>query len=558
MSSGRRTNDRRRRVLFSANQPETVRATAASRREVERLREARRPIAAYGSRVHRRLRARWFSLVPVRRRTLITLASVLMGIALLMSLAHYTSVAWPALAYKPEIARPLRIDRPDSFASWFTCLLLAACSGASLLIYQLRRYRSDDFQGRYRLWRLVLVVMVIASINSLVSLIDWSGAILDVAFGKRVALTGSDWIHLLVSIGGAVLALRLVAELRQCRFALGMMLFSCLMLAIPEAARWNVWELDTLGKWALATSAPLLAVTSMFVAFGAYLRMLYREVRQIEDGESLRERFQQMRLKIFGRSPDVDVTAAETEAEPEEREPKKRWWSKSTKKTEPLGHAQPEDAYEEEQNEEEEYEEEQEEEEEIVAEDEAEPVAKPKRRWFGLRSAKPVAEHAGPDEEVAAEETSEQPAVAKQKRGWFSRGKTAERESEAEPASKKESAASDEPPATKKSGGWFSMRLQPKAKVEEQATTSDEADEADEAEATDEEAPKRKRFGSGWFGGKKSQAEAASSESEAAEADDDGAGDEEYIDPDSIDWDTVSKAERRRLRKLIKRQGRAA
>ncbi len=82
MSNGRRTIDRRRRVLYSTNQADNARSTAASRREAERLREARRPTAAYGSRVHRRLRGRWFSLVPVRRRTMITIACLLSGITL--------------------------------------------------------------------------------------------------------------------------------------------------------------------------------------------------------------------------------------------------------------------------------------------------------------------------------------------------------------------------------------------------------------------------------------------------------------------------------------------
>ncbi len=322
MSNGRRTIDRRRRVLYSTSQADNARSTAASRREVERLREARRPTAAYASRVHRRLRGRWFSLVPVRRRTMITIASLLGGFAILLCAAHYAAVAWPSLAYRPDVARPLRLDRPDSFGSWFIGVLLAGSAGASLLIYQLRRYRVDDYQGRYRLWRLVLVVLMLASVNSLVSIIDWSGAILDAAFGKRVALTGGDWIRLVVSIGGAVLALRLIAEVRRSRFSLGMMIVACAILAIPQAANWNVLQDDTLLKWTAITSAPLLACTALFISLGGYLRMLYREVRQIEESDSLKERFQQMRLRIFQRSGEAE-TADDDEASGD-HEPRQR------------------------------------------------------------------------------------------------------------------------------------------------------------------------------------------------------------------------------------------
>ena len=241
-----------------------------------------------------------------------TVGGLLAAIALLLCGAHYASVAWPIIAYRPEIARPLRLDRADSFGRWFMVALLTGSAGASLLIYQLRRYRIDDYQGHYRLWRLVLAVLIIASVNSLVSIIDWSGALLDASFGKRVALTGADWVRLVVSFGGAVLALRLVAEVRRSRLALSMMILASLMLAFPEAAKWKFVEVESLGKWAAVTSAPMLACTFLFISLGGYLRMLFREVQQIDENDSLKERFQQMRSRVFQRSEaDDDETAAE-------------------------------------------------------------------------------------------------------------------------------------------------------------------------------------------------------------------------------------------------------
>ena len=94
--------------------------------------------------------------------------------------------------------------------------MLTATAGIALLIYQLRRYRNNDFRGQYRLWRLVIIVTLLASVNTLVSLLEWGGAILDAGFGKRVALAGSDWIRLIVTFGGGVLTLRMIAELRHC------------------------------------------------------------------------------------------------------------------------------------------------------------------------------------------------------------------------------------------------------------------------------------------------------------------------------------------------------
>ncbi len=295
MSYSRRTTERRRRVLYSTHHADSLRSTAAGRREAERLREARRPTAAYGSRVHRRLRGRWFSLVPVRRWTLGVAILGLLSLVAALCLAHHAAVAWPSVAGAPEIARPLRLDRPDSFGRWVACVISAVSAGVCLLIYQLRRYRTDDFEGHYRMWRLVLLVMLMTSVNELVGLLSWGGAILDATLGRRVALSGEDWVRIAVTIGGAALALRLIAEVRRCRWSLASMAAAWLILALPAASSWNVIEINSLGRWVLVSSAPLVGQTTLLIAFGVYLRMLYREVRHIDDSQPLSQRLGQLR-----------------------------------------------------------------------------------------------------------------------------------------------------------------------------------------------------------------------------------------------------------------------
>ncbi len=524
MTNGRRNSDRRRRVLYTAHHADSNPSTAASRREAERLREARRPTAAYGMRVKRRLRGRWFSLVPVRRRTLITTSSVLFGISLLLCAAHYASVAWPSIAYRPEIARPLRLDRPDSFGRWITCVMLTGSAGASLLIYQLRRYRIDDYQGRYRLWRLVLIVLMLASVNSLVSIIDWSGALLDAGLGRRVALSGSDWIRLVVSIGGAILSLRLIAEVRHSRWALLTMILACTLLSLPEAAKWNVIKLDSVGVWALVTSAPLLAFTSLFISLGGYLRMLYREVRQIDEGDSWAIRVQRFRLRVLQRTDDG--TAGDDRDKDEDQddsdrqdEPKRHWWRRQS--SSPRRDRQPG------QQENDDWEDDVEEKVTQVRRIDTAAVpddgddrrtdesARPGRRWFGLRRAKSAT---GGDDRSGVEEQAKPKQETKRR---------------------------------------FSLRLDPAAA----ARSNQKADQKSE-QADGESDAKPKRGLGGWFRGRKSPAEqdVASDdppESTARRPPRQG-NDEQEIDADDIDWDAMSKTERRRLRKKLRRQGRAA
>lgn len=506
MSHGRDVHDRRRRVLYSAHQAEHT--PAPSRREAERMREARRPQAVYGERVERRLQGRWFSLVPVRRRTMALVAGLIAAIAMALCAAHYVAVAWPSIANRPEIARPLRLDRPDSFGRWFTGAMLVTSAGVALLIYQLRRYRLDDYHGRYRLWRLVLLILVLASMNSLVGLIDWSGALLDAGFGKRVALSGSDWIRLVLSFSGAIFAIRLAIEVHRCRLALLSVLLAFGLLAIPEAANWHVLKVETIGNWLLVTSAPLLAMAALLIGLGSYLRLLYREVLDLPEPESMRERFQQLCHQLSVRLDQI-ATKTEPDEDEEEEQPKSKGWLRRSKED--------------------------------------------KRKASRVESKREKPKRRSADETKPAK-----------KRGWFgSRSEKAD-QPKREQVQDSEDAPAKEP---RKKSRRFSMRLAPPST--DQNTSG--ADSKSSSDSTSAATKSRKSGIGGWLrrdsGSQTDQAETKKSVSrseskskpavKAAEA---RQPEQELDEADTgnIDWSSMSKAERRRLRKQLKRRGRAA
>ena len=521
MPQGRRTNDRRRRVLYSAHQADHESTTAASRLEAERLREARCPQTTYGSRVHHRIRGRWFSLVPIRLRSMILVAGSLGFLATTLCIAHYAAIAWPPLATQPTIARPLRLDRPDSFGRWCMLAMLTVTAGTALLIYQLRRYRNDDFRGHYRLWRLVIAVTLLASVNSLVSMLDWGGAILDAGFGKRVALAGSDWIRLVVTFGGAVLTLRMIAELRRCRTALIMLLISCVMFAIPEAVKWNILKVESISYWTLTTTAPILGCTSLLISMLAYLRMLYREVKQVEQG-SLMERFQALRLKLFQtrETENTETPKGESSAttsqrgwrrhgtHDDENKSKAKRQPKPSRNTEGSETPQASNTG------------------ENIDGRLSKGVPGMKRRWFGLRKAKPAANKSATDAKPGT------------------------------PAKKSPAGNS------KKKRQRSSLRLKPKSTTSDQSNTSNNPSDASTSKGSQ---------GKGLLSWRRKQGTTDSESSaqenppkhlqtnkQVRERTEHQKPQEEPVDNGNIDWTSMSKSEKRRLRKQLKRERKAA
>lgn len=540
MTSERRPQlaERRRRVIYAHGlEP----GGAVSAKKIQRFRQARRPTSAYGARVHRRLRARWFGLVPVRRRTMAAVVAVLLVIGGLLTLAHYAAIAWPSLAYQEPLARPLRLDRSDSFGSWLAALLWATAAGIALLIYQLRRYRSDDFEGRYRLWRPVMLITLLVSLNSITGLVDWSGRLIDALVGRRAALAGSDWLWLGILVGGTALLLRLVREVWQSRLATASLLAGGLFLGFPALVRWQFISIDSLLAWALLHAAGLLAAICCWIGLLAYLRVLYRDVRQIEENDRLADRmrslavvqwWQQREARRSERAASRAASKQEKADAIEAARAEKRAAAQQAKADQAARKA------------------------EAAAQKEAEAEARRAQRREAKLSKAARSEPAGAQAgNAAGPEAAESDSQESQAGGASTARRSLWKRLGRKRAGASASAAeSGEPP---------SKGAEP---------SPQDADK--DSQRNDPAAPRKKRFGLGWRvrkkgsdgdGNDETDTEVASTPAAktatspaVAKPNPEATDEEAWIDPDSIDWDSLNKAERRRLRRQLKRQNRAA
>ena len=627
MPTTRRPNlgDRRRLVIYSQRFNED--ATGAVVRVADRTSDGRRNQAAYGSRVQRRLRARWYGLVPVKNRTLWSVAAILLASTSLLGVLHWCAFWWGPIAAHPEIARPFRLDRPDSFGTWFSAILLATTAGASFLVYQLRRYKSDDYHGHYRIWRIAIVLSLVASLDCVTGLVSWFGGTLDVLLAERDFLAGSDWIRLLLGFGGAAFALRLVTEVSRSGWAALVLVLSFIGYGIPLAVRWKIIETHVAAETMVVPIAITFARAGTMLAVVIYLRLLYREVRRIESGERLAVRLRGIfkskdkagadvgaLVPVKARAPrrrGVSVNATESEqvskkskptkgkavaaeesrndgevASGAARDPKPSFWSKLRRsqltsvetQTELETEDKPADVLRTSP------------ERESQAAEEDLPAEKKRSSWLKLPRRRPsigkveaeaepevLSDHEG-ELKLDAGTRGDAKLGAGKIRGWFK-----SRKSEAP----EESLADD--------------RNDRKVEVRGRVAERGRQDEGEKVEKDGEDvvnATATKRRWLGIFGGKAKSSDGAAElgdEEQAAassgppglanvkqqtlkspspvaepvvsgssnrlqsdEDDEDASGDETDVDFDSIDWDSLNKSERRRMRKVMKRQGKAA
>ncbi len=557
MSQFRRQGDRRRRVLMtSASAIAAANHTPGSRSRIESLREARRPTLVYGTRVRAGLRGRWFSLVPVDRSALAKLLAVVSAIVLAIVLMNDATVRFQSIESQSAFVNVFQIIRPGSLGRYVIGVMYLIVAGAAWMVYQLRRFRNDDFRGNYRLWQWIVAASLVASIASLVPLTAMFGAGIEMLMGRRIALSGHDWIGLFLVVGGAILALRTVAEMWRYRASLMMLMGGWFCVAMPVAAQWNVVAVNTNMRWSIVTAAPLLAVTLWFAATVSYLRSLYREVRGIERSTGFLQRLRDATPRPFFRGDSSEPSDTSREYEPSPTRKTVAAKLNNPARVRPAAAAS----------------------ESVEAE-----KTTVKRRWFGLLPpAKPRAAATntnGSETESRCEKTP--PGNAKRKVATANDDRD-ERVSDNDDASDESDDAIE---TTPKRRWWPSLRSRSKATSEAAATADDVEKESPAKEAGAQESERKKRrFGLGSMMKRNRGAQAddddadeqdrkttSSNRSDAdsnatakgrpdadLDEDDDEERDEENDSDDDIDWSSMNKAERRRMRKQLKRGGKAA
>ncbi|MEM6979552.1 MAG: hypothetical protein AAF539_07760, partial [Planctomycetota bacterium] len=300
MGPSRSDDRRRRRVLLHAATLDPSGFAAQSRSGAHR--DSTAQAANYGTRVRQSLRGRWFQLVPMSGIALTQVSAALVLLVSLLIGMHAAAIRFPGVASRPELVAVMRLDLPGSLAAYLQSIVHLMTAGVCILIYQLRRYRNDDFHGGYRLWRIVASAAVFASLVTIVPMVSLCGALLEWGFGQRVALSGNDWVGLCVTLGGVMLALRLMTELWSSRIAMILMVIGCTFAAVPVLHQWNLWST---APAMLVASALLLASTLWLLSCTLYLRQLYADVRGISPQTSWITRLREVSL---ARRPSSDAT----------------------------------------------------------------------------------------------------------------------------------------------------------------------------------------------------------------------------------------------------------
>ncbi|MFO0941971.1 MAG: hypothetical protein U0930_14575 [Pirellulales bacterium] len=275
--------DRRRRVLLDASAAEQAEGGKRDKNQSGQADATGKKGAGYSQDVRQACGTRLVQLIPVRKRSFSALIIASVSVTSFLLIAHYLVYVTGQLPwYGHPLAVALDATHPQSLAAWLGSHLWLMCLGATILTFQLRRHKLDDYRGEYRLWFWLVITCLIASIDSTTHITELFGQSLDRWSKINIGWSGKAVILATLSALIGMLGLRLCTELKSVPTSLVCWLLGLACWAGSAALGQEMLRLDMAIQtriW-LRAGLWLIGLTSIWIAAVAYLRHVYIEAQQ--------------------------------------------------------------------------------------------------------------------------------------------------------------------------------------------------------------------------------------------------------------------------------------
>ncbi|UUO06971.1 hypothetical protein M4951_01350 [Blastopirellula sp. J2-11] len=412
-------------------------------------------------------------------------AYYLLGIVLIGLLAtlHY---------YVSQKASFADLTTVNSLGGWLAIIAFWTATQAALVIYRIRRHRLDDYRGRYHVWLWAVAVLGIAGIDLLVDFRHPLGQLIEQASGRQFADLEHGWALLVATSFYGLAFARIVWEVRASRGSVVVALLSIATFGTFVAAKANLilWpqQIDAALSTCVLYLSGMWLMSMMLMQYARFVWMDAIGLIAVRAAAETTEAVEKSPAKTTRRRPTIVKKEEAEQATAAEADSEAGWFSWGAKKSKPAADEEAEQA--------------------PAPKRTAKPAAKTakkanedetlterKRGWFGFGGkrqsatetaaaavkevAKPAAKSAPPKPSVAKQEVKTSEAESP-KRGWFGFGAKkeaaadveAEKKQPAKPAAKSSTKPAEKSPAKEQAAdeqkrGWFGFGGKAKSEAEE-------------------------------------------------------------------------------------------
>ncbi|QDV27437.1 glycosyltransferase family protein [Aureliella helgolandensis] len=334
-------NDRRRRVLRdhleegqTGKTGKPLRGTPGSDPNFD---PSVKRSAGYSQDVRRACNHRLVQLIPVRLRSFLAVVLLSLFLPGLLLAAHYLIYVSGQLPwYGHPLAIVLDASHPRSIAAWVTSQMWLLCLGATILTFQLRRHKLDDYNGEYRLWFWLVLTCLFGSIEASTGIAGLFASALDGWSQNALGWSGPAVVKATTAVLVGMLGLRLCSELKTVPTSVVFVLAGLVCWAASAALGQPELKLEMslqMRIW-LRVSLWLIGLTGVWLAALSYLRNIYIDAQHrfllrgslaiAANAVPLRERLRAS-LPAMRRNSDVAAAGTDDAAGTEETRESRRW-----------------------------------------------------------------------------------------------------------------------------------------------------------------------------------------------------------------------------------------
>ncbi len=281
--------DRRRRLLRENGDDEPQsnvttrrRSRRPSEEELPEIAGAKRK-AGYSQDVRKACGQRLVQLIPVRRRSFAAVCFISLLIPGLLLTAHYLiHVKGLNDWWRHPLAVAMDVGHSRSIAAWLSSQLWLLCLAATVLTFQLRKHKLDDYNGEYRLWSWLVLTCLVASIDATTDITQLFASALNRWTQLNLGWSGPAVVDSTLAVLVGMLGLRMCTELKSVPLSLVLWLSGLVAWAASAAlARPELkLEMSEPIRYWLISVFWLGGLTVIWLSALTYLRSIYVEAQR--------------------------------------------------------------------------------------------------------------------------------------------------------------------------------------------------------------------------------------------------------------------------------------
>lgn len=165
------------------------------------------------------------------------------------------------------------LDAEGTVAVWFSSFLLLLSAAGAMLVYSIRRFRTDDYNGTYRIWVWAALCWLVMSIDESGSLHEGFKEAMSLFTGTRILGDGSMWWIMAYFFILAPIGVRLLLDMRESKLSVAAFICVAVCYLTAVAAQLGLFfPTETDAAIMLEEGLEMLGNLFLLLTMGLHLR----------------------------------------------------------------------------------------------------------------------------------------------------------------------------------------------------------------------------------------------------------------------------------------------